>query len=53
MAQLAAMKEALEDLVRHCRGDHRPDCPILDGLALAADDAGKLPDTEQAPQTKA
>lgn len=50
MAQLAAMKDALEDLVRHCRGDHRPECPILDGLALPVAGSGEVPDTEQAPQ---
>lgn len=52
MAQLAAMKNALENLVRHCRGDHRPDCPILDGLALAAAQTGEVPDAEQPPQAK-
>jgi MerR family copper efflux transcriptional regulator len=32
-AEILAMKVALEHLVRCCRGDDRPDCPILDGLA--------------------
>ena len=31
--QLTAMKDALATLVRHCHGDHRPECPILDNLA--------------------
>ena len=31
--ELQAMRRALEDLVHHCHGDHRPDCPILDDLA--------------------
>ena len=31
--QLAAMKDALATLVRHCHGDQRPDCPILENLA--------------------
>jgi Cu(I)-responsive transcriptional regulator len=31
--ELAAMRRALMDLARHCHGDHRPDCPILDDLA--------------------
>lgn len=35
-AELLAMKSALEHLVHCCRGDDRPDCPILDGLAGAA-----------------
>ena len=26
-------KETLEDLARHCHGDSRPDCPILEDLA--------------------
>ena len=35
---LGAMKRTLEHLAVHCRGDERPDCPILDGLADACDD---------------
>jgi MerR family transcriptional regulator, copper efflux regulator len=33
IAQLSAMVQTLEHLARHCHGDHRPDCPILDDLA--------------------
>lgn len=33
---LLAMKATLEHLVRCCHGDDRPDCPILDKLALQA-----------------
>ncbi len=33
LAELAAMKQSLADLVRCCHGDARPDCPILAGLA--------------------
>ncbi len=33
---LQAMKQTLEDLASHCHGDHRPDCPILAGLATPA-----------------
>lgn len=33
---LLAMKATLEHLVHCCRGDERPDCPILDTLAAAA-----------------
>jgi MerR family copper efflux transcriptional regulator len=33
MAELKSMVETLEHLVRHCHGDHRPECPILDDLA--------------------
>ena len=35
-AELMAMKSALEHLVHCCRGDDRPECPILEGLAGAA-----------------
>lgn len=34
---LEAMKHTLEHLAEHCRGDDRPECPILDGLADAPD----------------
>jgi Cu(I)-responsive transcriptional regulator len=30
--ELQAMRRTLERLVRHCHGDERPDCPILDDL---------------------
>ncbi|MBF9048779.1 Cu(I)-responsive transcriptional regulator [Roseobacter sp. HKCCD9010] len=33
MAELAAMRDTLADLVEKCAGDHRPDCPILADLA--------------------
>ena len=33
MEEMAAMKRTLEQLAECCRGDDRPDCPILDGLA--------------------
>lgn len=31
--ELEGMRRTLETLVRHCHGDSRPDCPILDDLA--------------------
>ncbi len=31
--ELKAMQATLSDLVSACAGDHRPDCPILTGLA--------------------
>ena len=34
--ELQAMRRTLEQLVQHCHGDHRPECPILDDLAGAA-----------------
>jgi len=33
IAEMQAMKATLEHLARHCHGDERPDCPIIDGLA--------------------
>lgn len=30
--ELQSMRKALAELVRRCRGDSRPDCPILDDL---------------------
>jgi Cu(I)-responsive transcriptional regulator len=36
IAELQEMRRTLEHLVHHCRGDQRPDCPILDDLAEAS-----------------
>jgi MerR family copper efflux transcriptional regulator len=33
IAELQSMLQTLEHLARHCHGDHRPECPILDDLA--------------------
>ena len=33
--ELEAMKRTLKDLVSHCHGDERPECPILDQLAAS------------------
>jgi hypothetical protein len=33
IAELTAMKDALAALARACRGDSRPECPILHDLA--------------------
>lgn len=30
--ELRSVREVLADLVKRCRGDARPDCPILDGI---------------------
>ena len=32
IAELEGMLGTLEHLMRHCHGDHRPDCPIIDEL---------------------
>lgn len=31
--EMQAMQRTLENLARHCHGDERPECPILDDLA--------------------
>ncbi len=36
IAEMQAMRRSLEQLVRCCHGDDRPDCPILDDLAGGA-----------------
>ncbi|MFY0646203.1 Cu(I)-responsive transcriptional regulator [Sulfitobacter geojensis] len=33
LAELGAMRETLNTLIRSCAGDNRPDCPILNDLA--------------------
>ncbi|RYZ93416.1 MAG: Cu(I)-responsive transcriptional regulator [Proteobacteria bacterium] len=33
ISELEAMKATLKKLAKHCHGDSRPDCPILDGIA--------------------
>jgi len=37
---LLAMKAALEHLIRRCKGDERPECPILESLACDTSGAG-------------
>ena len=36
IAEMQAMRDTLRSLARHCHGDARPDCPILDDLAGVA-----------------
>lgn len=33
IGELQSLKTTLEKLVKHCHGDHRPDCPIIDDLS--------------------
>jgi MerR family copper efflux transcriptional regulator len=33
--EMTSMVRTLEDLSRHCHGDHRPECPILEDLSKA------------------
>ena len=40
ITELQEMRRTLEHLVHHCRGDHRPECPILDDLAAEPADRG-------------
>jgi MerR family transcriptional regulator, copper efflux regulator len=35
IAELEAMVDSLEHLSKHCHGDHRPDCPIIEDFASA------------------
>ena len=37
IAELQTMRRTLQQLVEHCHGDQRPDCPILDDLAGATE----------------
>ncbi|MDT4861280.1 HTH-type transcriptional regulator HmrR [compost metagenome] len=32
IAELAGLRDTLQELVEHCHGDQRPDCPILKDL---------------------
>lgn len=41
IAELHRMRASLATLAHACHGDHRPDCPILDGLA--GDGVGLIP----------
>jgi Cu(I)-responsive transcriptional regulator len=36
IAEMQNLRRTLEHLVEHCRGDERPDCPILEDLAASA-----------------
>ncbi|MBA1276823.1 MULTISPECIES: Cu(I)-responsive transcriptional regulator [Pseudomonadaceae] len=33
IAELVSLRDTLQQLIDHCHGDHRPDCPILQDLA--------------------
>lgn len=34
LTELEELRNALSDLINHCSGDHRPECPILDSLGM-------------------
>jgi MerR family transcriptional regulator, copper efflux regulator len=38
IAELTDMRNTLTNLAAHCHGDARPDCPILEGLAVCCDE---------------
>lgn len=39
LREMQAMRDTLQNLARHCHGDERPECPILEDLAADADPA--------------
>ncbi len=39
--ELQDLQETLSHLVAHCAGDHRPDCPIMDGLSGTVHETAK------------
>ncbi|HBO0816347.1 TPA: Cu(I)-responsive transcriptional regulator [Pseudomonas aeruginosa] len=41
--ELSTLRDTLQDLVEHCQGDHRPDCPILKDLASQGPGVWLLP----------
>lgn len=44
IAELVGLRDTLQELVDHCQGDDRPDCPILQGI-----ESGCCVRPEQAP----
>jgi Cu(I)-responsive transcriptional regulator len=48
--EILAMKETLEHLVHRCRGDDRPDCPILENLADESRTGGSVATPNRAKQ---
>lgn len=47
---MQSMSDALKQLVDHCHGDHRPECPIIEALAVAPQRKKR---TSPVPRTKA
>jgi Cu(I)-responsive transcriptional regulator len=47
MAEIREMTDALKFLVNHCRGNHRPDCPIIEELARKSIEAEETRATSQ------
>lgn len=40
ITELSALRDTLGELVQHCQGDHRPDCPILRDLEAGSGHCG-------------
>ncbi len=40
ITELTALRDTLGELVQHCQGDHRPDCPILRDLGSGSQTGG-------------
>ncbi|MGH8821633.1 MAG: Cu(I)-responsive transcriptional regulator [Rhodoferax sp.] len=40
---MQSMQRTLQDLLQHCHGDERPDCPILDDLASRSGGVAQRP----------
>lgn len=40
ITELTALRDTLGELVQHCQGDHRPDCPILRDLESGSQTGG-------------
>lgn len=49
--EFAALRDTLQNLVKHCHGDRRPDCPILLDLASSQDSLALKGGTEKRPPT--
>lgn len=48
IAELQSIAQALQHFAGHCRGDHRPECPILDGLVQPEESSHTRPARRQA-----
>src|SRR4051812_1248942 len=46
--ELRAMSRALGELAERCHGDDRPECPIMEDLAEAAEESAPAPDAAAA-----
>ena len=50
IAELVGLRDTLQELVDHCQGDDRPDCPILQGIESGCCSASRtVPDRHTSP----